>query len=277
MLNLKNNHRIAKALTSSAVIALTLLGVQSAAHADQITVKAGDTLSALAKQYNTTTDQLAKANNISNVNLITVGQQLNTDGSAQTSTNTQTVTVKAGDTLSGLAAEYGTTVDQIVADNNLGSADVILHIGQQLTINGTAQADNTNTAQTTAQEAYQQTQTPTTQTQSLPASRYGYNQTSTGYQGASTAQNSNNYSGYSNSSSLSGSEEAAKAWIVARESGGNYNAQNGQYIGKYQLSSSYLNGDYSPANQDRVADQYVKNRYGSWSAAQQHWQANGWY
>lgn len=276
MLNLKNNHRIAKTLTSSAVIALTLLGVQSAAHADQITVKAGDTLSALAKQYNTTTDQLAKANNVSNVNLITVGQQLNTDGSAQTSTNTQTVIVKAGDTLSGLAAKYGTTVDQIVADNNLGSADAILHIGQQLIINGTAQADNTNTAQTTAQEAYQQTQTPTTQTQSLPASRYGYNQASTGYQGASTAQNSNNYSGYSGSS-LSGSEEAAKAWIVARESGGNYNAQNGQYIGKYQLSSSYLNGDYSPANQDRVADQYVKNRYGSWSAAQQHWQANGWY
>lgn len=261
-------HRTAKTLASSAVIALTLLGAQSAAHADQITVKAGDTLSALAKQYNTTTDQLAKANNISNVNLITVGQQLNIDGSS-TQGGKQTITVKAGDTLSGLAAEYGTTVDQIVADNNLGSADTILQIGQQLIINGTAQ--------TTAQEAYQQTQTAPTQTQSLPSSRYGYNQASTGYQGTASTQSSgySNNSGYS--SNLSGSEESAKAWIVARESGGNYNAQNGQYIGKYQLSSSYLNGDYSPANQDRVADQYVKNRYGSWSAAQQHWQANGWY
>lgn len=268
-------HRTAKTLASSAVIALTLLGAQSAAHADQITVKAGDTLSALAKQYNTTTDQLAKANNISNVNLITVGQQLNTDGSS-TQGGRQTITVKAGDTLSGLAAEYGTTVDQIVADNNLGSADVILQVGQQLTINGTAQG-NGESAQTTAQEAYQQTQTAPTQTQSLPSSRYGYNQASTGYQGTASTQSSgySNNSGYS--SNLSGSEESAKAWIVARESGGNYNAQNGQYIGKYQLSSSYLNGDYSPANQDRVADQYVKNRYGSWSAAQQHWQANGWY
>lgn len=268
-------HRTAKTLASSAVIALTLLGAQSAAHADQITVKAGDTLSALAKQYNTTTDQLAKANNISNVNLITVGQQLNTDGSS-TQGGKQTITVKAGDTLSALAAEYGTTVDQIVADNNLGSADVILQVGQQLTINGTAQG-NGESAQTTAQEAYQQTQTAPTQTQSLPSSRYGYNQASTGYQGTASTQSSgySNNSGYS--SNLSGSEESAKAWIVARESGGNYNAQNGQYIGKYQLSSSYLNGDYSPANQDRVADQYVKNRYGSWSAAQQHWQANGWY
>lgn len=268
-------HRTAKTLASSAVIALTLLGAQSAAHADQITVKAGDTLSALAKQYNTTTDQLAKTNNISNVNLITVGQQLNTDGSS-TQGGKQTITVKAGDTLSALAAEYGTTVDQIVADNNLGSADVILQVGQQLTINGTAQG-NGESAQTTAQEAYQQTQTAPTQTQSLPSSRYGYNQASTGYQGTASTQSSgySNNSGYS--SNLSGSEESAKAWIVARESGGNYNAQNGQYIGKYQLSSSYLNGDYSPANQDRVADQYVKNRYGSWSAAQQHWQANGWY
>ena len=45
----------------------------------------------------------------------------------------------------------------------------------------------------------------------------------------------------------SSSEEAAKAWITNRESGGSYTATNGQYIGKYQLSASYLNGDYSAA------------------------------
>lgn len=56
-----------------------------------------------------------------------------------------------------------------------------------------------------------------------------------------------------------------------------YNATNGQYIGKYQLSSAYLNGDYSPANQELTADQYVQGRYGSWTAAQQFWQAHGWY
>ncbi len=78
-------------------------------------------------------------------------------------------------------------------------------------------------------------------------------------------------------SNASGSEAAAKAWIAARESGGNYGATNGQYIGKYQLSASYLNGDYSAANQERVADQYVASRYGSWQNAQAHWQANGWY
>ena len=76
---------------------------------------------------------------------------------------------------------------------------------------------------------------------------------------------------------LSKKEKAAKNWIAMRESGGSYSARNGQYIGKYQLSASYLNGDYSEANQERVADQYVANRYGSWSAAQSFWQSHGWY
>ena len=78
-------------------------------------------------------------------------------------------------------------------------------------------------------------------------------------------------------SNVSGSEAAAKAWIAGRESGGSYSARNGQYIGKYQLSASYLGGDYSAANQERVADNYVKSRYGSWTGAQKFWQANGWY
>lgn len=40
------------------------------------TVKKGDTLSAIAKKYNTTVNNLAKLNNIKNVNLIYVGQKL---------------------------------------------------------------------------------------------------------------------------------------------------------------------------------------------------------
>ncbi|EOI7538175.1 peptidase M23, partial [Enterococcus faecium] len=47
--------------------------------------------------------------------------------------------------------------------------------------------------------------------------------------------------------------------------------------GRYQLDSSYLNGDYSAANQEKVAEQYVASRYGSWEAAKAFWEANGWY
>lgn len=70
---------------------------------------------------------------------------------------------------------------------------------------------------------------------------------------------------------------SAKDWIVQRESGGNYNATNGRYYGAYQLDISYLNGDLSQENQDRVAEQYVSNRYGSWENAAAHWRSHGWY
>lgn len=70
---------------------------------------------------------------------------------------------------------------------------------------------------------------------------------------------------------------SAKEWIAQKESGGSYSATNGRYIGRYQLDSSYLNGDYSPENQERVADAYVAGRYGSWENAQAFWLANGWY
>ena len=65
--------------------------------------------------------------------------------------------------------------------------------------------------------------------------------------------------------------------IAQRESSGSYTAQNGQYYGRYQLASSYLNGDLSPENQEKVADNYVASRYGSWTAALAFWNANGWY
>ena len=94
---------------------------------------------------------------------------------------------------------------------------------------------------------------------------------------AATTTVANNTNTQTTTSTVSGSEASAKEWIAGRESGGSYGASNGQYVGKYQLSASYLNGDYSAANQERVADNYVKGRYGSWTAAKAFWQANGWY
>ena len=79
------------------------------------------------------------------------------------------------------------------------------------------------------------------------------------------------------SSNLGTSDAQAKEIIAQRESSGSYTAQNGQYYGRYQLTMSYLNGDLSAENQERVADSYVAGRYGSWSAALAFWNANGWY
>ena len=166
------------------VIGLSLLSgmlIPVLASAESYTVKSGDTLSAIAKEKNTTVDAIAKKNKISNVNLITVGQVLEIeDEKATTNTTEQATTSKATTTVSA-------------------------------------------------------------------------------------------------SDSLSAEDVAAKEWIAQKESSGSYTAQNGQYYGRYQLSLSYLNGDLSPENQEKVANQYVVNRYGSWSAAKNFWLANGWY
>ena len=53
------------------------------ANADSYTVKSGDTLSAIAKEKNTTVDAIAKKNKISNVNLISVGQVLEIEDAKQ--------------------------------------------------------------------------------------------------------------------------------------------------------------------------------------------------
>lgn len=92
---------------------------------------------------------------------------------------------------------------------------------------------------------------------------------------SSASKKSTSTSSYT--SNLSSSETAAKAWIAMHESSNSYSARNGKYIGKYQLDSSYLNGDYSAANQERVADNYVKSRYGSWVNAKKFWQNHNWY
>ena len=207
--------KMKKVLVSAAALTGTIAGATVVANADTVTVKAGDTVSELAQKYNTTVNTIQQLNNLSNPNLIFVGQQLKVNND-----------------------NNGQAVAQQNTNNNAQAAQ------QQAT------SQNTQ-AQASTQQAAQQSASQNTQAQ---------------------ASNNSNYS-----SNVSGSDAAAKAWIAQHESSNNYNARNGQYIGKYQLSASYLNGDYSPANQERVADQYVAQRYGSWTNAQRFWEENGWY
>lgn len=166
-------------------------------------------------------------------------------------------TVKSGDTLSQIAVDHNMKLDDLYKLNTkYNSENTLIYPGDQINVadNGQVQAPQ-NQVQQPAQTQAQQAPVQQAPQQAAPTQ-----QAQTSYQ-----------------SSVSGNDAAAKAWIAGRESGGNYNARNGQYIGKYQLSASYLGGDYSPAHQEAVADQYVANRYGSWSNAQQFWMTHGWY
>ncbi len=188
---------------------------------------------------------------------------LGTVGAATTANADTTYTVQSGDTLSSISYKLGHNldfVDQLAQNNNIADKNLI-YVGQQLTIkdDGEVVVSDQNGQQTTV-----------AQVQTQPAA-----QTTAVAQSAASQAPASTQSTYT--SAVAGSDAAAKVWIAARESGGSYTAQNGQYYGKYQLSSSYLNGDYSAANQERVADNYVASRYGSWTAAQQFWQSHGWY
>ena len=172
--------------------------------------------------------------------------------------NAYTVTVKSGDTLSKIATEYNTTVSSIQQLNHLADVNLI-YVGEQLQVNGVQNNQVNSQPQAAQQPAASNNQAKQNQNPQPAA------------QSSQPAQaTANNNASLSSSSNLSSSDAAAKAWIVARESGGNYNARNGQYVGAYQLSASYLGGDYSPAHQDEVANQYDTSRYGSWVNAQKH-------
>ena len=98
------------------------------------TVKSGDTLSTIANDFGVTVDQLVRWNNISNPNLITVGQILYFSDKSSSGSGT-TYVVQAGDTLSGIAARFGTTVANLVSLNNISDPNLI-YVGQVLIISG---------------------------------------------------------------------------------------------------------------------------------------------
>ncbi|EFE57690.1 LysM domain protein [Streptococcus oralis ATCC 35037] len=180
---------------------------------------------------------------------------------------TVTYTVKSGDTLSEIAEKYNTTVEKLAAKNNIKDIHLI-YVDQVLVIEGTAPSTATATAaaSTTTYEApaaAEETAEEVTETTTYEAPAAP----------AAPAAESNTAA----ASTVSGSEAEAKEWIAQKESGGSYTATNGRYIGRYQLTDSYLNGDYSAENQERVADAYVAGRYGSWTAAKNFWLNNGWY
>ena len=180
---------------------------------------------------------------------------------------TVTYTVKSGDTLSEIAEKYNTTVEKLAAKNNIKDIHLI-YVDQVLVIEGTAPSTATATAaaSTTTYEApaaAEETAEEVTETTTYEAPAAP----------AAPAAESNTAA----ASTVSGSEAEAKEWIAQKESGGSYTATNGRYIGRYQLTDSYLNGDYSAENQERVADAYVAGRYGSWAAAKNFWLNNGWY
>ncbi|KRL91143.1 LysM peptidoglycan-binding domain-containing protein [Limosilactobacillus ingluviei] len=100
------------------------------------TVQPGDTLSGIAAKFGTTYQTLAAINGIGDPNRIWAGQVLKVTGKPTTQ---NTYYVQAGDTLSGIAAKFGTTVSALVSANGINNPNVI-YVGQKILLGGQSNA-----------------------------------------------------------------------------------------------------------------------------------------
>ena len=181
-------------------------------------------------------------------------------------------TVQSGDTLSTISQKYvgdNSLINAIAESNSISDINLI-YSGQQLTIPTEGSAQAAAEPQAAVQEA-------PVQAEPVQAEQPVVQETVQTETPAAPVAETQPAPAATETAAAPVSTSSAKEWIAQKESSGSYTATNGRYIGRYQLDSSYLNGDYSAANQEKVAEQYVTSRYGSWEAAKAFWEANGWY
>jgi LysM repeat protein len=110
-------------------------------------VMAGETLTSIALRYGTTVGALATANGLNNADYVYVGQVLNVPGGSRAPEGDKEpgldwgqnkcekiYVVRAGDTLSSIAWQYRTTVNELIRSNDLRSD--LIYQGRRLCVPG---------------------------------------------------------------------------------------------------------------------------------------------
>ena len=123
--------------TTTAPVAASTAAVT--ATTEPVTVEKGDSLSKIAKRYGTTVDAPVRINELCDANQIFVGQVIvleDPDAEADDAgeqVETAIVTVQAGDSLSKIAKRHDTTVEEMMALNDIDDPN-LLFVGQELLI-----------------------------------------------------------------------------------------------------------------------------------------------
>ena len=147
--------------TAAAVPAPAPSGAPSSSSSGgSVTVRAGDTLSHLAVRHGVTVQALVSTNRISDSRLIYPGQVLRLPGSgspagasaparpsstSSSSSSGGTYTVRAGDTLSGIAARHGVSVSALAQASGV-STQAFIHPGQKLRLPGAGSSASSRSA-----------------------------------------------------------------------------------------------------------------------------------
>ena len=189
----------------------TILIIHFAVFADSVhKVEKGDTLYSISRKYQITVAELRAANNLSENDVIKIGQKLiiptadittavalaadnsqkkDNDKPSSTSTTASTTTastsssadsvyvVEKGDTLYGIARKNNITVAELMNLNNLNSSDVI-KVGQKLKIKAvttiSSSTNNSNSTSSTSTSSTSSTSSSSTSTSDTPDTRnYG--------------------------------------------------------------------------------------------------------
>jgi LysM repeat protein len=128
---------VAATATTTAPPATTTVAVTDVP--ESVTVEKGDSLSKIAKRYGTTVDALVRINGLCDANQIFVGQVVVLEDpesvadadAAGDRIETAIVTVQPGDSLSKIAKRHDTTVEELMALNDIDDPN-LLFVGQEL-------------------------------------------------------------------------------------------------------------------------------------------------
>lgn len=95
------------------------------------TIQSGDTLSALAERFNTSTSSIVRLNNLASPDRVSVGKEITIIQNASGAV----IRVSQGDTLWDISRRYGISISSIMAANNLADGDSI-SVGMNLILPG---------------------------------------------------------------------------------------------------------------------------------------------
>ena len=170
-----------KNLVLSSTAALALFAISTTvANADTYTVKAGDTVSAIAKAHNTSVSTIEKANKLANVNLIFVGDKLEVNGTTTTTTTSatsaapQSATSQAA-TSTATSASATSAASQSVASQASSSAATSSATSQATSSVATSAASSASSTQSAASQASSSAATTSSAASSTSSTTSSYN------------------------------------------------------------------------------------------------------
>ncbi|VFI63492.1 LysM peptidoglycan-binding domain-containing protein [Lactiplantibacillus plantarum] len=221
-----------KNLVLSSTAALALFAISTTvANADTYTVKAGDTVSAIAQAHNTSVSAIEKANKLANVNLIFIGDKLEVNGTTTTTTTSAATSAAPQSATSQATSSAASTATSASATS--ASSQSVASQATSSAATSSAASQATSSVATSAASSASSTQSAASQASSSAATTSQASSSATSSAASSTTSTTSSYTGsnlksYVLSQMQSRTDVSASTWntIITRESNWNSTVKN---------------------------------------------------